>query len=103
MSDELKPCPFCGSLNIEVLEEYETDVAHNGRLHCRQCGCEQAKPKWNARHTPEAVKGVVEALEMFADVDNWRLNGICDPNSASFCATDKARAALKDYKIHIGE
>ncbi len=40
-----------------------------------------------------------ECLEFFADDDNWRLNGKCDPNSGNFIGTIHARAALAELPI----
>lgn len=56
MSEELKPCPFCGSTDIDILayeEEYHTRRVAN----CINCGAsgsvsdsvEEAIESWNAR------------------------------------------------------
>lgn len=69
MSEELKPCPFCGSEYIEL----------HGGMHpkCNECGCEQSRvigrksvAVWNTRHIPEGyalvplepTREMVEAL-----------------------------------------
>lgn len=45
---ELKPCPFCGSKNIEIFDKYHPE--------CKDCGCTQNKiigkkalDTWNSR------------------------------------------------------
>lgn len=57
MSEELKPCPFCGSSNVEIIEGVFGKYGA-----CRSCcaygpdsasGCaESAAEKWNRRHVP---------------------------------------------------
>lgn len=42
--DELKPCPFCGSLKIEMIK---IDCTNEWFLRCEKCGIEQ--PLYNAR------------------------------------------------------
>ena len=61
----------------------------------------------NTRHTPEAVKGVVEALGEF--IAPYHDRSEVQLRMGVFQTKDtgrkvlKARAALKAYKIHIGE
>ena len=50
----------------------------------------------HARRTPEAVKGVAEALEEM-------LGTFWNSDVSAFLAEEKAHAALKAYKMHIGE
>lgn len=33
MSEKLKPCPFCGSKNVEL----RTGMVFNGAVHCNDC------------------------------------------------------------------
>lgn len=44
------------------------------------------------------IEELAAALEFFADDDNWRLNGKCDPNSGNFIGRLHARAALANLK-----
>ena len=63
----------------------------------------------NTRHTPEAVKGVVEALESWVNnhryLDDAQVQELYEGNENNplYSKIIKARAALKAYKIHIGE
>ena len=110
MSDELKPCPFC---KVEMLNAPHHDFKHpvdfmtdNEREICPLNGLKfghDQRITWNTRHTPEAVKGVVEALEEFIahEVEYMSLNKLGAPEKQD--RVIKARAALKAYKIHIGE
>ena len=55
MSDELKPCPFCGSTNISQ-RPYNNEMGDVGMVKCNNCLVLSSYRGWNARHTPEAVK-----------------------------------------------
>jgi hypothetical protein len=35
----MKPCPFCGSLKVEVEIEYQGDTAWSGWAFCMECSC----------------------------------------------------------------
>ena len=115
MSDELKPCPFCGGDYLRIQSTY---------VHCNSCGGDGpevsrrrgreywgdlAIKAWNTRHTPEAVKGIVEALEGWVDnhryLDDAQVRELYESyeNNPLYSKIIKARAALKAYKIHIGE
>ena len=107
MSDELKLCPFCGSKaryrNFQTAEDEVTAFvectgceAHTMAVSDAYADKRAAVHYWNTRHTPEAVKGVVEALREFVSTYE---NGCFLLDSAYQDAT----AALKAYKIHIGE
>lgn len=39
MSDELKPCPFCGSDEIEYKPTYSGGGESHGLMRCLECGC----------------------------------------------------------------
>ena len=58
MSEELKPCPFCGSTDIETFYN-KTGVDH---LTCQYCGA--AAKDWNTRHEPgELPQWAIDAIE----------------------------------------
>ena len=51
MSEELKPCPFCGSGDIEVYGD--------SMFECQGCGFiidDVSVSEWNTRHIPEGYK-----------------------------------------------
>lgn len=63
MSEELKPCPFCGSRRISLdWDLYDTDEGrrHRSRIRCLDCRLEpkifkthaEARSYWNARAQP---------------------------------------------------
>ena len=105
MSEELKPCPFCGG-DAKIVED---DLVW---VECTECwaksgtdsmaGKEMVIYDWNTRHAPDP-SGVVEALEFllepYRDYDDEYIKGHF--NGAGKII--KARAELKAYKMHIGE
>ena len=110
MSDELKPppCPLCQSDNLQFRKPSDAhgDVGH---VKCCDCLAYASFKAWNTRHTPEAFKGVVEALEGWVDnhryLDDAQVRELYESyeNNPLYSKIIKARAALKAYKIHIGE
>ena len=59
MSEELRPCPFCGGSNIIIEEALET-------LYCDDCGCELAEDfggNWNTRPIEDALQARIAELE----------------------------------------
>lgn len=55
---ELKPCPFCGSENVELRK----GIMYNGAVHCNDCGadvifegvtlyCEETGDTWQEAET----------------------------------------------------
>lgn len=66
MSDELKPCPFCGCSDVSMYTN-GTDVDdYSYVVECDGCGCtldtgfeseERAIEEWNRRKEPERKKG----------------------------------------------
>ena len=85
---ELKACPFCG--NPDVMEYLGDD-----EIWCGIC-LEHARPAhWNTRPIEDALRGklavAVEALEFYADVDNY----VADtPNGVGIATA----WAMDDYK-----
>lgn len=78
MSDELKPCPFCGSSHIRNIEN---GMGQN-LTGCNSCGSrityqiedlELAAKVWNTRPVEDALRAenerLREALERFANID----------------------------------
>ncbi len=61
---ELKPCPFCGSADLDA-DDY-SDVPHvcNAieRVSCNYCGAENIEADWNSRSLPAALDVVLEAV-----------------------------------------
>ncbi|MFM0044061.1 Lar family restriction alleviation protein [Paraburkholderia sediminicola] len=66
MSDELKPCPFCGGTDLDWTAEQADAVTFFGQIHCNSCDTVvhseecwrsdedaeiDAKDKWNFRST----------------------------------------------------
>ena len=71
MNDELKPCPFCGSVNLSVLD-YES----RHRVECPFCGTrtgnynseQDAIEAWNRRVQPTFTPDERDAIkEMFEE------------------------------------
>ena len=48
MSEELKPCPFCGCEKIEIIQHFHPRCTRCGCIQESVIGCE-AVPKWNGR------------------------------------------------------
>ena len=69
MSEELKPCPFCGGdaeCNENKSHHYGFDVP---AVTCTNCGVrnfcsskEEAVRDWNARHTTEVIGNINESI-----------------------------------------
>jgi len=71
MSDELKPCPFCGGEAQFYLTEPKKIMCKHGHIFAGQFGylgnSEKLAAAWNTRATPsaEVIALLVEALEWF--------------------------------------
>ena len=57
---ELKPCPFCGSIDIYAYEPTVYEVGNDASVECQECGAEirastlkMAIAKWNRRERNE--------------------------------------------------
>lgn len=92
MTDELKPCPFCGGDDLEV-----TDMDGDHYVLCHGCALEapfhdsraEAVAAWNRRAAIAAPPGPPVAWHCPSDPDSataffWRrpMNGLC-PNCAN--------------------
>jgi hypothetical protein len=87
MSEELKPCPFCGGPNVE---------RYMAGIECADCGARAPDDlTWNKRASRDAeVQRLREALELYlaAGIGNssdWR---------KQLVAFEAARAALKEQQ-----
>ena len=98
MSEEIKPCPFCGSEDVEVFPNY-------GRYFAACCDCgsegpnkerkEEAIRKWNQRpyeyDMPAIVKKVQRmeaALKIFANPESWNDEGYSSYTEFPFAKGD---------------
>lgn len=61
MSEELKPCPFCGG--SELFNTFD-NINMTDRVNCRDCKANAVLWKWNTRATPAPhdVEGVFNAI-----------------------------------------
>ena len=82
MSENIKPCPFCGSLNVDVFSAFgEPSTDKNFMdVECIDCGAqgglgegeEKAVAAWNKRAGNEAVYSELLALvKGLAESDNY--------------------------------
>ena len=70
MSDELKPCPFCGAAP-QVKENHYLDGYDNVIISCPGClfagrtghTFEQAAEKWNSRPVEDALRAEIATLK----------------------------------------
>lgn len=76
MSDELKPCPFCGSDDIDVTYTY-VDGGLDYYAECTDCYCRgaweptgaKARAAWNSRPIEDALQARIDALEWLREVE----------------------------------
>jgi hypothetical protein len=55
MTDELKPCPFCGHTTIFI--------SPHGTASCIDCGSEATIPMWNNRVADKALIAELEVMK----------------------------------------
>lgn len=75
MNEELKPCPFCGSDDVEL--EYDSFIDYC-IIECRECGVERnrcwdeddAIELWNTRPIEDEKDREIESLKV--ELDNLR-------------------------------
>lgn len=103
MSDELKPCPCCGSeAHFQIVGEENGEHFGGEYIECPQCllttnlrfSCgEDVKPllaeTWN-RRTAQSMQGAQESVAATPSAQ-WRANGEADPHGNQY---DCERAAL---------
>ena len=109
MSDELKPCPFCGRADNIVMEAWGTFAA---RGFCHNCGAvgppdaneATAIENWNRRAADERVAELVAVVEdMLSGLTYLRVAHVAyDPDKLSGFGIDRleaaGRAALAKHK-----
>jgi len=118
---ELKSCPCCSGKadrDFTPSEKGETPAMIGEpaeyEIYCSECGLSikgdawnEVIALWNTRHTPEAVKGVVEALEdyvaRYEKYTDEQILGRGEPYTLNAPYVIRCREALKAYKIYIGE
>ena len=79
MNEELKPCPFCGSDDIDVTYTY-VDDGLDYYAECTDCYCrgaweptaEKARAAWNSRTIEDALRDRIDALEWLREVEAYR-------------------------------
>ena len=76
MSEELKPCPFCGGIDLEVHGKPGILNAHDD-VGCNTCSAFTPFPTWNTRAELSRVKaGQGEAVEVVAHIYQHEETGI---------------------------
>lgn len=108
MSEELKPCPFCGHDQQYLFTKLNESVQQN--IQCKKCGAivsgvgNEARNIWNTRAHPDP-SGVVEALEallkVWSDIPDVTVQEYPDATVQEYPEGHmviKARAELKAYK-----
>ena len=72
MGEKLKPCPFCGGDNIDIIPADIIAGTPYWRIYCYRCGCTQtpisskdeAIEEWNKRPNPwQTGKPPVEEID----------------------------------------
>lgn len=96
---ELKPCPFCGSENVQITS---TNDKYFGL--CRNCASgtglwdteKEATEKWNSRPEPEKPKVKTIHLSSLKDSDYvWILAGRC----GIYRSVEKAKKEFPDWNV----
>lgn len=65
MSEELKPCPFCNSIRITRLLNFDVDKGYSETIYCEECGAEVHNPlvNWNTRPIEDEKDREIKRLE----------------------------------------
>lgn len=113
LSNELKPCPFCGEQPVFV------NIPNSYEIYCEECGKANADgttqvgvySEWNTRAQPSAPADVVEkmaqALRDIMDLQgeinpsNYDHDDVCKLNSSFVESWIIANAAIAAYEASL--
>ena len=118
MSDELKPCPFCGEEpRVSDLLVYPNGEKYPANVKCRRCGIvkanydsvEKAVTVWNTRPGEDALraeierlqaqnKDLLEALECLLDTVDKSMHGVEGLHTWQCGAPDHGRCSCDAYE-----
>jgi len=86
MNAKLKPCPFCGSEDVEISTGYDLyGVTHYDYVQCQNCAADgpwqddERGTKWNAAIRKDEL---LELLRLVREVTDWE-NDLIDTNEFS--------------------
>ena len=104
---ELKPCPFCGSNEVELFVDVQADMNFY-REKCMDCGCtiynkpdaDSAELQWNSRATDPRLKEAVEEIETWIDELQTRRE---DKDGSYVCYLDGQIAGLAGALYYLEE
>ena len=73
MSEELKPCPFCGCDDLDATKHRLSLIT------CQNCGTEALEKRWNTRPIEDALRQEITDLRhrlevMTKERERWRSN-----------------------------
>lgn len=115
MSEELKPCPFCGSPSVTTQARHPSILPYF--VECSTCdargarreGREAAIAAWNSRPIEDALRDRIDALEWLREVektnrgmDEWHPDWKKRGKEANRRRSD-ARAALRRMRWEASE
>lgn len=90
MSEELRPCPFCGGEAELCYSEVDT--------FCRKCNVMQETELWNTRPIEDALNKRIAELEGFIDRLVEAGDAMSNAQSMWVAEEDKWDALVKDWK-----
>lgn len=109
MSEELKPCPFCGALEPQKIMFCDDIIGWEYILQCEFCSAritshadmDDAIRKWNTRPSEEALKAEVEELAGYVKRFRETLAEVAQManNSDQEQIFEKCRDALRDVYL----
>lgn len=106
MSENLKPCPFCGSRDVDVFDAGGEPYARSQPyVHCNNCNADsemcdsldEAIAAWNRRAIDvDALREVVDELECAYRSDDYAsVDALCElSNDASKALAKRIREAV---------
>lgn len=109
MTDQLKPCPFCGSNHVDPIGWL--NAAGKTGPECCVCGATAASVgDWNARHIPEGSSlspELTEKIDKIAENARWCSDTIIDDLVEWLCRNghqgQKFRSQVERYKQEQAE